>query len=202
MYEIKKTVEYRARDKYIILVTLKSFIEKNSFIDPEILLGSYKFMWGKVMSYFFDQLQCGLRRERDGLPFHYGVELIDKDYCILTGQPVTNGSYWMRKLAEKSVIPYEYKDSVVICMFEDFTVDNPDIRMIEHMAHQLITPMMNYLDIPRSRVKMIDEIVDWDLLNQLVRNDEILYNRLTPSTWWDSSVLQFKLSEFKKRGNH
>jgi hypothetical protein len=143
-----------------------------------------------------------MRRERNGLPFHYGIELIDKDYVTMIGQPLTVPSYWIRRLADKGIIPLEYREAIVVCMIEDFSFDIPDDRMLRHMAHQLLTPMMTTLDVPRSRVVFIDDLINWDALKLAIKNDELPYDRLEPSTFWNNDRMQFMIQDYKKRGNN
>ncbi len=202
MYEIKKTVEERRKNKYIILTHVRNFYEANTFLSPEVLIGTYRYSWGKLMHYFMVELQSGIRRERDGLPIHFGVELIDKDYAIMVGQPLVTPSYWVRRLAEQAVIPYEMRDAVVICLLEDFSIDIPDDRMLRMLAHQLLTPLMTILDIPQQRILYIDSIVDWSLLNQSVIKGTLPYSKMIPATFFDREALRFHIQDYKKRGNY
>jgi hypothetical protein len=197
-YEIKNTVGYRRKDRQIVLTPFRNLVERGSYIEPEVLVGSYRYAWGKILNYFFSELQVGMKRDRNGLPMHFGVELIDKDYAIMVGQPLTVPSYWMGALADEGVVPYELREAIVVCMVEDFTVDIPEERMLQMMAHQLITPMMAKLDVPINRVVMIDEIIAWDRFRAAVKAESLPYDRMVPSTYWDRAQLEFAIQKFKK----
>lgn len=166
-YEIKQDRRRRNRtfQTHIIITHMSNLVLKeNKFNDKNLIMGSYKYSWGKVQNYLIRHVN------NIGLPMHYYVELLDKDYVIFEGLSDYKPSYFLKELSEKGIIPHKYKNSILIAIADDFSIYNADTRMLKQLADKLLVPLCKREELSFHGIKLLDEIYTDDYINKLDNN--------------------------------
>lgn len=163
-YEIKPDRRRRSQtfQTHIIITHVNNVLLKSTkFNDKNLLRGSYKYSWGKLQNYL---IYFGYNR---GLPMHYYVELLDKDYVIFEGLSDYKPSYYLQELADNGIIPQKYRNSILIVIGDDFSIYNADQRMLKHLSDKLLVPLCKREGLSFNQIKLIDEIYKDDYLNKI-----------------------------------
>lgn len=166
-YEIKQDRRRRnqAFQTHIIITHMHNLLLKeNKFDNKDLLKGSYKYSWGKVQNYL---IRYAYNR---GLPMHYYVELLDKDYVVFEGLSDYKPSYFLQELADKGIIHQKYRNSILIAIADDFSIYNADTRMLKHLADKLLIPLCKRERLSLHEVKIMDEIYTDNYINLLDEN--------------------------------
>jgi hypothetical protein len=165
MYRIKNSeYNYRKRNNHIIISHIRNLWETGSYISPSILIGTHRFTYNQWLNYFHKELLM------KALPFHYFVELLNKDYVIYKGCPQVKRSSYLHLLSDSGVIRYKYKDAILIVIQEDFNLDTPEDRMVKHLCDKLVCDLMREYSIRPEKVKKLDDILEDDWKEQIEKN--------------------------------
>jgi len=159
MYKIKKYRQKRLKTQYVILVQAKSFKRKGVYIDPIVYRGTYKYTWGIWQEYFYHDL---LYKD---LPCHYFVELLDKDYVVFKGLNDFKKSMWLEEQVKNGIIDFQYKDSIIIMIGENFHTDICEYRLLEHLSNKVFSQLFKqFPELSFDRVKILDECLtpNWE----------------------------------------
>ena len=180
-YRIKKIRSERRDTKYIILTQMQNLTLKSiPVMDPSILFGSFKYNTPKWENYFMKDLAFKSSKAgyEKGLPYHYLIELVNDDYVITMGNPEYSYSFFLQELVDKQIIPQVYKYSVLIGILENFTYDTlAEKRLWEQLSHRLLVPLIRrYEKVDRYKVVYLDDIINWELLEEKRKSGEIDYN--------------------------
>ncbi len=75
--------------------------------------------------------------------YHFGCEFINDDYEVLIGRPLTMvGAH----------CPGMNDCAIGICLVGDFMKTSPNDRQIEVVVHRIVKPLMEFYEIPRTRI--------------------------------------------------
>jgi len=170
MYQIRKLTEERAKSRYIILTQMKNLHETQYSIDPILLIGTANYSWHRWQRWFY---RVNSKRQ---LPIHYMIEQVLDDYVIYVAAPEHVPSYFVKDLVNAKLIPDRYRESIVIGVAEDFTLERMDTRLYEQLVHRLIVPLMKRYKIKKNEVVYIDDILDWTQLINKMQVENLTYN--------------------------
>ena len=161
MYQIYNYRKRKLRTDYIILCQSSSLIKSNIYINPLVLQGNYKYTWGIFQDYWIRNIN------KYALPCHYFIELLNTDYVIYNGLPEFKPSYYIEDLVKNKIIEYKYKNSILIVMQEDFSIDIPERRMFDHMCDKVLSNLVKKYNLEWKRIKTLDECLTLDWEEQL-----------------------------------
>jgi bifunctional DNA-binding transcriptional regulator/antitoxin component of YhaV-PrlF toxin-antitoxin module len=189
---IPRSGNYRRKSQYIVLTQIKNLYELGTFLDPDVLRGSYKYTWGTLQEYF-----CYRLAHRRVLPCHYFCELLDKDYVVYNGLPLVQQSYFLDDLASNMIIPYEYRESILVAIGEDLEIDVMDNRMVSHLSDKVLSPLMKEYGISPDRVVILDDILtqNWE---SALYNSDLGYN-ISTHKYFDDVSFNIYLKKYLKR---
>ena len=166
-YEIKPDRRRRiqTRSTNIIIMHMNNLILKqNPFHDRDLLKGSYHYSWGKVQNYLIRHVN------KNSLPMHYYIELLDNDYVAFKGLSEFKPSYFLQEMANKHIIDPYYSNSILIAVADDFNIFNPETRMYKHLSDKVLIPLCKQFEINFQQIKSFDEILSENYLNELENN--------------------------------
>lgn len=191
MYKVYKKGDKRLHDKFVIITQARNLFEKTTHLKPNIREGStYTYTWGSWQEYF----NVELRKKR--LPCHYFSELLDKDYVIYNGISDVHRSYFLEDLVDNKVIPYKYRESVLIALGEDFTKFKIEDRMSIHLSDKLLAPLKYKYKLDYDKIVYLDDILLPGWKKRLDTSD--LRYDIQYSTYLDMNNIYFKMKEFRK----
>jgi hypothetical protein len=180
----------RSSTTSIVISHVRNTWRKSTYVNPTIKEGSYHFTWGLWQNYYLKELGAKL------LPCHYFAELVDKDYVIYRGCAECQQSWYMRELAEAKMIPYQYRDAILILVGEDFSLEIMEERLSDHLCDKVISDIMKgtFLDI--NRIFKLDDILvtGWEEAAKLAG---INYD-ITMQRYFDIRNLRINLGRFTK----
>ena len=151
-----------ANDPHIIITHMPNLILKDfSYLDENLIRGSYKYSWGHTQNY--------LHRHafRYGLPMHYYVELLDKDYVVFKGITEFKPSYYINELVDEGIIERRYRGAILIVIAEDFSLSTPEPRMLAHLSDKVLVHLKKTQGIQYNKVKYLDECFTDDYLDNI-----------------------------------
>lgn len=189
IYNVKQ--QYRLRSQHIIITHCRNLHSTNLPLKPELKIGTYAYSWGLWQRYFREEVKNKL------LPMHYFVEQLGQDYVIYVGCNFVQQSWYIKELVDNNIIPYQYRDAILVVLQEDFSRDIPDGRMYDHLNDKLISGLMKEHSIDFTRILTLDEILveDWeDRLHQANMKYDI-----KPMIFFDKDRYNFALKEYLKR---
>lgn len=192
MYDIKKYRSKRSRTKYIILVHAVDLIKPDLYINPIVNRGTYKYTWGIWQEYWY------LYQKRLDVPCHFFVELLDKDYAVFTGLAMQKKSYWLNELSNNGLlIDDKYRDALLVIIGENFFYDLPEIRLYEHLANRILSPMCYQYGLNwSSQVMLFDEIIVPNYKEKMATT-KLGYNYL-PMTHFDKDLFMQYAIKYNK----
>jgi len=194
-YEIRNFERKRGSTKHIIIVPAHFFIEKNSFFNSRDTIGSSKYTWGKWQRYFYLEL---VKWE---MPCHFFVEQLGNDYGIFVGNPEYTPSYFLLDMVKYRLMDFDYVNSIVIGVLEDFTIDIPERRLYEMMASRILVPkILEYKTIKDNySVHFIDDILNWERLKEVEGMRDYPEYDIRRSKYFSKTDLELYLKKFNKR---
>ena len=120
--------------KFVLIVPISNFVDRDTFIEPDLLIRNNYYTYPEVKNYFFERLKV------EQLPFHYYVEQIKNDWDILLGCPTDSTSKWLDDCIENYYIPSSFRNATIICVQDNLSFQIPDPRMYKVMGQRLLEP--------------------------------------------------------------
>lgn len=190
MYKIKRFKRIRPKVDYIIITQSINLIDKNVYIDPMVYQRSYKYTWGRWQEYFMRDLY------KPALPCHYFSEFLDKDFVVYKGLPDIQPSYYIEDLVSAGIIEYKYLNSILVVIGENFTTDNLEQRLTDHLSDKVLCPLIRQKKLDYSRIKLLDDCLteNWEINLQ----SSILNYDIKPHTYFNPDLLDFSMKRYKK----
>src|SRR5699024_1350831 len=130
---------------------------------------------------------------RYGLPMHYYVERIDRDYAVMKGITEYKPSYYLHELVDAGIIKRKYKDAVLIVIAEDFEYYAPEGRMLAHLSDKVLFHLHKQMGIDFNRIKTLDECFTDNYLDFV---DDFRF-RFKPMTKFDKTRLKYYYDLYK-----
>ena len=199
-YALRTDNTYRKQNRYIIISMLSTITPKYTMAElmrPDTLsVGNNRFTWQEVQSFF---VRNPLARKRQ-LPMHYYAEYLDNDYNIYTGLPFTNTSWVIEKMIDLGVLNEYYKDAILIVLQEDYSVETLDNRILEILAHQVISPYLAEYDISRyNGVFFLERLLDYSIIEEMNNSNVDLQAKYPFYSKEPTYLDEFQLEMFLKR---
>jgi hypothetical protein len=191
LYQIFNDRRGRMRTDYIIISQARNLYENTTHLSPDVRFGgSYVYTWGAWQRYFHVELK------RRSVPCHFFTELIGDDYAVLNGVGLTERSYFIDDLADNYVIYERYRHSLLVLVGDDFSYQQAERRMIEHLCDKVLGPMAKEYGLDRSRIVSLDDclMAGWrdSLASSRLRYDVQLGPKL------DMDNIRLIYNEYKK----
>ena len=182
---------YRRGTNSIIISHIRNLWEHGTYIEPSAKIGSYRYTWGRWQRYFYKDLNKRV------LPCHYFAELLDKDYVIYQGASFPLRSYFLEDLADNKIIPDRYRDSLLLAIGEDFSVDIFEDRLSDHLCDKLFSGLMREYNIKENEILLLDDILikDWEVY---LKESGLRYD-ITLQRYFDIRSMRLNLRRFYKR---
>lgn len=159
MYQIYRNRERRIKTEYIILAHARNLHDLTQYIKPSVKLSSYSYTWAVWQKYFMRDIQKGTVTEANSptLPMHYFVELLDEDYVAFAGIPHSQPSWYIQELVDANILPYKYKNSILIVIGEDYTIDVAEDRMFEHLCQKVLSGLAYDYKLGHTHIITMDD---------------------------------------------
>jgi len=190
MYIIRNYKRIRRKTEYIILTHARNLIE-NFYIDPIVIQGNRGYTWGIWQNYWVDEVKHMI------LPCHYFTELLDNDYVIYKGIHEIQSSYYIEDMVSAGVIDFQYLNSLLIVIGDDFSIHNVENRMAEHLCDKVLTGLIRQYHIDFTRIKYIDDCLTKDWENNL--KFSTLAYKYTLGKFFDFQVIKKNLDKYEKK---
>jgi hypothetical protein len=190
MYIIRNYKRIRRKTEYIIITHARNLIEK-FYIDPIVIQGNRGYTWGIWQNYWIDEVK------HPAVPCHYFVEMLDKDYVVYKGIHEVQPSYYVEDMVSAGVIDFQYLNSLLIVVADDFSINTVENRMAEHLSDKVITGLLREYKLDFTRVKYIDDCLTSDWENNL--KFSTLEYKYTPAKYFDFQVIKTNIDKYKKK---
>lgn len=174
--------------KNIILTQSINMIE-DFYVSPDAIVHNNYFTAGIMEQYFMYSLH------KDMLPYHYYVDNINEDWYIFKGMREFQPSYFLEDLVQAGVIQYQYINSIVIAISEDFSRYNVNSRMSEQLVSKLITDLCRRYKLHFDKVLYIDECLteNWE---ENLRTSNLKY-RFKLGPLFNRDIIKMDINKFK-----
>lgn len=190
MYILRNYKRIRRKTEYIILTHARNLME-DFFIDNSVILPNHKYTWGIWQNYFIEDLK------KPALPCQYFTEFLDKDYVVYKGIADFQPSYYIEDLVSAGVMKYQYLNSILVVIADDFSINTVDNRLAEHLSDKVLAPLLRQFNLDFTRVKYIDECLHDDWKNNLKYST--LQYKYVPQKFFDFQVIKSNIDKFKKK---
>ena len=183
---------YLRQPKYILICMLSSMVPVNNpGLDPNVVnLALSKFTFTTVNKYFAYLPMA----KKHLMPFHYYTEMVSSNYVTMIGAPATSRSWYMEQLISERILPMDYRDSIVICLQQNYALEPLESQLMEHLANFVITPLMRQNGFTYDRVKFLETVVDRQMVNASPN-----FNKMKEPYFLDEVVFRTFLKDFVKR---
>jgi|JI10StandDraft_1071094.scaffolds.fasta_scaffold59365_5 hypothetical protein len=196
LYKFKKlfNVQKRKHTEKLIFCHLTNVIDRDYFLEPDLLDRDKYYSFAKIKNYYFERLA------KEQLPFHYYVDRIGDEWEIMLGAPLNYRSQYLQDLINLGLLSPEYKDATLIVIRDNFELNIPDIRLFKTIGQKIIEPnlFLNRRNMNNS-VFWFDELFDWKTFNE----DKLLYNlqsknryRIKPMKYFDRITFNLEVLYF------
>lgn len=196
LYKFKKlfNVQKRKHTDKLIFCHLTNVIDRDYFLEPDLLDRDKYYSFAKIKNYYFERLA------KEQLPFHYYVDRIGDEWEIMLGAPLNYRSQYLQDLINLGLLSPEYKDATLIVIRDNFELNIPDIRLFKTIGQKIIEPnlFLNRRNMNNS-VFWFDELFDWKTFNE----DKLLYNlqsknryRIKPMKYFDRITFNLEVLYF------
>jgi hypothetical protein len=192
-YEIKKIHQKRRQTHSIILTQMKNLYEEGTNLPPYVKMINNHYTWNIWQHYFYRVLS------KEQMPIHYFIEQVGTDYNVSVGQPEFAFSYFLRDLADKSIIPEFYRSSIVIGLEGDFSFELAEQRLYEQLVFRIIVPLLvrNFKNqIDRFDIKYIDEIIDYKKYNSVREIDKDFKYVIEPAPFYKKLDMDMYIKKY------
>lgn len=175
--------------KHIILTHLPNLIE-DFYIDPSAVTHNNYFTAGILEEYFMRYLK------KPQLPYHYYIDNIGDDWFSFKGLAEFQPSYYIEDLVQAGVLKYEYLNSMLIVISDDYSRFTVDKRMSEKLCHQVLTDLERRYNLTFDKIHYIDDCLseNWE---ENLKMSNLKYNYL-PAKYFDFQQIKINLNKFKK----
>lgn len=196
LYKFKKlfNVQKRKHTDKLIFCHLTNVIDRDYFLEPDLLDRDKYYSFAKIKNYYFERLA------KEQLPFHYYVDRIGDEWEIMLGAPLNYRSQYLQDLINLGLLSPEYKDATLIVIRDNYELNIPDIRTFKTIGQKIIEPnlFLNRRNMNNS-VFWFDELFDWKTFNE----DKLLYNlqsknryRIKPMKYFDRITFNLEVLYF------
>ena len=152
-----KPTEHRNLNKFIILSHISNFPLKTHAFPPDLRNKTYYHALPSLRTYYREFV------EMKHLPFHFYVSNIMKEWEVFTTAPTDYKIPLFEKAAENYYMEDKYRNSILICIQDNFSLNIPDDRMFDVLAYSLIEPLVKEFGGNfRDNVLWFDEIFNWE----------------------------------------
>jgi hypothetical protein len=190
-YQIYPDNTYRRQTKYIIISCLRSVVQKALNMRPVYLGGGTGNLTFEAVS---RQIIRSPRGRRMQLPYHFYTEWLGKDYGTFVGCPITNSSWYLNDLVNLKALDVKYKDSYLITLQEDYSLENMDRRLWRMLAHSVLTPLLREMQTDNRHVVFLEKLVHRDIVD----SSDFPYDIREP-IYLDPVQLEIQLKYYGKR---
>lgn len=161
MFPLTNPEKKRGKGSFIILSHISNFSLRLDPMKPDMKGFLPYYVTNKHREYF------STRKERQPLPFHYHLNMINNDWERMVTAPLDARSDLIEKAIAKGYIDPFYKEAIVIAIQDDYSIRVPDTRTFEVLGADIVSPMMNVLKLGRfnNKVVWLDEIFNLDRYN-------------------------------------
>lgn len=150
-------MDMRKTNKFIILAHVSNFPVKAYPFPPELRNRTSHFALNELQNYYREGL------EWKHMPFHYYAANIRSDWHVLNTEPLHYRSPVITEAAKQYYIEDKYKDAVVICIQDNYSLNNPDERTHQVISANVIAPLLKLFKTNfRDSVFWFDEVFNWD----------------------------------------
>lgn len=175
--------------KHIILTQVGNLIEDH-YISPDAITHNDFFTAGVIEEY------CMRYLKKEQLPYHYYIDKIGDDWFNFKGLAEFQPSYFIEDLVQAGVIKYEYLDSIVIVLADDFTRYPVDNRMSEKLCHQVLSDLLRRYKLHFEQVHYIDDCLT-DNWEENLKTSTLKYNYQLQK-YFDFEKIKVNINKFKK----
>ena len=189
---VKNDKTLRRRTKYILICQLNSLVptQFSAEIEPRIVntpISSFTFT---AVNRFF---AYNALSDHNMMPFHYYTELVASNYVTMVGMPFTSRSWLLDRLCDDRLLPEDYRDSILICLQENYSLMPLENQCMEHLANFVVTPLMRENGFSYDRVKFLEREIDRDMLS-----GSKYYNGIKEPIFLNETVFRNWLKKFYK----
>lgn len=151
------TGDMRRNNKFIVISHISNFVLRTHPFPPDLRHKTTYNSLPELREYYRELV------EMKQIPFHYHVAKLKRDWEIVTSAPSHYRSPILDEAAENYYVEDKYKDAIIVCLQDDYSLNTPDERTFEVISSQIIAPFLhqNRLDF-RQSVFFFDEIFNWE----------------------------------------
>lgn len=189
-YVIKNNKRIRRFTKHIIITHVRNLIE-NFYMPPDAISHNNYFTAGIMEQYFMHSLK------KEMLPYHFYIDNIGDDWYVFKGLREMQPSYFIEDLVSAGVIKYEYINSILIVVSDDFSLYPINKRMSEQLSSKLVTELFRKYKLHFDDLHYIDECLN-DNWEENLRTSDLIY-KYKPAKFFDKNILMQDLYKFKIR---
>jgi hypothetical protein len=187
-YIMRNNRSVRPFTKNIILTHTINLIE-DFYIEPDAITHNNFFTAGVMEQYFMHSLSKPL------LPYHYYIDNIGEDWYVFKGMREFQPSYFIEDMVQAGVIKYEYLNSILIVLGDDFSRYTVNRRMSEQLASKLLTDLHKRYKLNFDKMLYIDECLN-DNWEENLRMSRLKYH-YKKGTFYDDAILRSDFNKFK-----
>ena len=188
-YIMRNSKRVRYTTKHIILTHSLNLIE-NFYLAPDVITHNNFFTAGLMEDYFMRYLK------KRTLPYHYYIDNIGEDWYVFKGACEFQPSYFIEDLVQAGVIKYEYLDSIVIVLSDDYTKYPIDNRMSEHLCDKVLSDIMKRYGLSWDAIIYIDDCLN-DNWEENLKKSTLQYN-YKKAFFFDFQKIKTNINKFKK----
>lgn len=187
-YIMRNVRRIRPFTRNIILTHSRNLIEDH-FISPDIITHNNYFTAGVMENYFMVSLKKPM------LPYHYYLDKIDSEWYVFKGLRECQPSYFLEDLISAGVIKYQYIDSIIVVISEDFSRYPIESRLSEQLTMKVLTDLLRRYKFNMDDVLYIDECLE-DNWEENLKTSKLLY-KYTPEIYFDKNTIIKDYNKFK-----
>ena len=167
-YPFHKNRDTRNRSNpNIVITSARNLYVRGTNIPAFVRTSSYRFTIPTWDTYFNMILTPTIMARASssapaGLPYHFALEYLGKDYFVFNGLPEHSQSFFLRQLADARIIPRKYEDAILIIITEDLRKIRLEKRAVEVLSHKVLTPLTIRNNSTIDNVIFLDDIISWD----------------------------------------
>ena len=162
------TNDIRSTNKYIIITHVGNCFLKTHAFPPDLVRRQNYFCLNEIRNYYREVVEV------NHLPFHFHVANYRKDWEVNMCTPFNYSSPILGEAIDNYYIDPFFRDAIVVCVQDDYSIFNADPRTYEAIAYYILQPFLKEWKINfRNSVYFFDEIFNWKKYEV-----DLEYNRL------------------------